>query len=403
MKQINYDFNGLISCCEEIVNSTGVSPSMRSLNELKRELNRFFKDSTCREIIFNNNNSLFYGMCVYPIVTEPMINAILQDDENVRFQEFSVEIDSKLLNPTLQITAREFLAILLHEVGHIVNDPYPVEQVRNAIAIQLAKTGDSLGVPKSIQYATILSFGIKDAVHKMTSMFIIYKDGEVLADEFVHMCGFGEDLNSAFDKICRSGMKINSDVNQLTALSWTLALYKNVKFKRIPALRLLRKMKSVSSSQLEKKEMEQLERALNTIDDSMIQEFCNVDDRSHYYILTEDGSMKKSKYAQMRKQATLKSMKTFKEDVYEYTMRSRHIADEDDALYLMRQINLRISVIEDFLNNENVSDYERKEWWKVLDKYYAIRDKLANETTYRYDYSGSVIQVSYPDIVPNRM
>ena len=53
MKQINYNFSGLISCCEEIVNSTGVSPSMRSLNELKRELNRFFKDSTCREIIFN--------------------------------------------------------------------------------------------------------------------------------------------------------------------------------------------------------------------------------------------------------------------------------------------------------------------------------------------------------------
>ena len=84
-------------------------------------------------------------------------------------------------------------------------------------------------------------------------------------------------------------------------------------------------------------------------------------------------------------------------------MRIKHISTEEDALYIMRQINLRISVLEDFLDRERLSENERKKWWKVLDRYYALRDKMTTDVHYRYDYSGSVIQVNYPDIVENRM
>ncbi len=402
-KYIEFDFNPLLFVCGDIINSTSITPKQSDLLKLKNELNKFFKDSKCTEVVYNVNNNLFYGMCTYPIIDEELINSILQDDKNVRFNKYSIEIDSKLMNPILDLTPKEFLAILLHEIGHIVNDPNPVEDVRNAMAIQLAKTGDSLGVPKSIQYMQILSFGIKDTVRKLNSMFFIYKDGEVLADEFVHMCGFGEYLNNAFTKICKSGMLLNPEVNKLTALTWSLALYKSVKLKRIPAVRLIRKMKSMTSSKLEKRELENLERALNGIDDSMIQEYCDLNNRSHYFVLNENGKERRTKYSSLRKEATLKMIKPFKDEVYEYAMRSRHVADEEDALYLMRQLNLRISVIEDYLENEVVSEKEREEWWKILDKYHSIRETLANKTKYKYDYTNSVIQVTYPDIVPNRM
>lgn len=398
--RISYDFMDLLEACDDVM----INPNNTNLYNLKREINKFFKDSTCVDIIYTKNDSLFFGMSVYPITDKEVINAIIQDDGPVRFKKYSIEIDSKILDPFLNLTRREFCAMLLHEIGHIVNDPTPVDRLRDAINVGLAKQGDSIDIPKSVQYYQILAYGMKNTIRKMNSMFFIYKDGEILADEFVHMCGFGDDLNSAFEKICKSGLKINEDVNKLTALTWTLSLYKNVKMRRIPALRLIRSMKRVAGSQTEKREMEILERALNTIDDDYnLQESCNLNNVSNYYVFTEDNrTSRKSRYAEMRKDATLKNIKKFESDVYEYTMRIRHVAEEEDAMYLLRQINTRISVLEDFLDKERLTDGERERWFKLLDKYYALREQLANNVKYRYDYSGSVITVSYPDIVEDR-
>ena len=403
IRQINYNFNDLIEDCSDIIDH----PNNANLLSLKRDLNKFFKDSTCTDITYTQNDAMFFGMCVLSITDKEIINAILQDDKSIRFNKYSIEIDSRLFNPLLDITPREFLAMLLHEVGHIINDPTPVEQLRDAINIGLAKKGDSLNIPKSVQYTQILAYGIKSTIRKMNSMFFIYKDGEVLADEFVHMCGFGYDLNSAFDKICKSGMKMHDDVNKLSALTWTLTLYKDVKLKRIPALRLLKKMKPITGSKTERREMEILEKSLLSIDDMSIEESYNIENRDLYYVLetspvTNKTVERKSKFAELRKQATVKNLKKFENDVYEYTMRVRHISTESDALYLMRQINLRISVLEDYVERERLTDSERNRWWGVLDKYYKLRDKLSTDVHYRYDYSGSVIQVNYPDIVENR-
>jgi hypothetical protein len=296
--------------------------------------------------------------------------------------------------------------MILHEVGHIVNDPEPVDEVRKVIALQLTKKGDSLNIPKTAQYYTIISYGIKDTVRKMTSMFFIYKNGEVLADEFVHMCGYGEDLNSIFDKICKSGMKINDgSVNKLTSLAWSLSVYKELKIKRIPALRLLKKMKGITGSEVEKREMEIMMNAITTIDDTNITESCDYTNRELYYVFVNESKseVKQSKYAELRKQTAIKNIRKFEQDLYEYKMRIRHVADEDDAYYLMRMINTRISVIEDFLDHERLSEQEHKRWWGLLEKYYSLREELANVTTYRYDYSDSLIVVKYPEIKPGRM
>ena len=397
---IHYLWSDMIIACQDIIDSDG----KKGLESLRKELNKFFKDSNCKEILFTRSDSLFFGMCVYPIITKELCVEILQDEKPVRFDQYAIEIDSKILHPSLDITPREMVAMILHEVGHIVNDPNPVNEVRKAIALQLTKSGDSLNIPKTAQYYTIISYGIKDTIRRLTSMFFIYKNGEVLADEFVHMCGFGDNLNNIFDKICKSGMKINEPTaNKLVSLAWTLSVYKQVKLKRIPALKLLNKMKSITGSLLEKREMEIVENAIKTIDDANIQECCDITNKDNYYIFTEDKKeIKQSKYAELRKAATLKNIKKFEQDVYEYKMRIRHIADEDDAYYLMRMINTRISVLEDFLEHERLSEHEHKRWWKLLDQYYSLRDELSNKTTYRYDFSQSLISVNYPQIKPER-
>lgn len=400
IKQIRYDFSDLELACADIIESDG----RKGLDKLKKELNHFFKDCRCREILFTRSDSLFFGMCVYPHVDRDLVTEILQDEKKVRFSEYTIEIDSKILHPSLNVTPQELLAMVLHEVGHIVNDSGPVDEVRKVIALQLTKKGDSLNIPKSAQYYIIISYGIKDTVRRMTSMLFVYRDGEVLADEFVHMCGYGDDLNTIFEKICKSGMKINDGtVNKLTSLAWVLSVYKEIKIKRIPALRLLKKMKGITGSQLEKREMEIMTDVINTIDDNNIQECCDYTNRSLYYITESKGEVKQSKYAELRKSTAIKNIRKFEQDLYEYKMRIRHVADEDDAYYLMRMINTRISVIEDFLDHERLNEYEHKRWWSLLEKYLSLREELATTTTYRYDYSDSLIVVKYPDIKPGRM
>lgn len=400
IRQIKYDFSEFEFICADIIESDG----RKGLESLKKELNKFFKDSKCKEILFTRSDSLFFGMCVYPQVDKDLVQAILQDDGKVRFNAYTIEIDSRVLHPSLNITPGELLAMVLHEVGHIVNDPSPVDEVRKAIAFQLTKNGDSLNIPKSAQYYTILSYGIKDTVRKMTSMFFIYRDGEVLADEFVHMCGYGEDLNSIFDKICKSGFKINdTTANKLTSLAWTLSIYKEIKIKRIPAIRLLNKMKAISGSTVEKREMEIMINAIKTIDDSNIEESYNVNNDIYFIFNESKTQVKQSKFAELKRQSTIKNIRKFEQDLYEYKMRIRHIANEDDAYYLMRMVNTRISVIEDFLDHERLSETEHNRWWGLLEKYYSLREELANVTTYRYDYSDSLVVVKYPEIKQGRM
>jgi hypothetical protein len=346
-------------------------------------------------------------MCVYPVIDKEMVKIILQDDAKVRFKNYMIEVDSKLFNPILEINPGELLAILLHEVGHIINDPNPVEEVRDAINVSLAKTDSTISMADSVQFYQIIAYGIKNTIRKMNSMFIIYKDGEVLADEFVLMCGFGEELNSVHKKLRRNGMKVNDDVSKLAALTWSLNVYKNLSTRRIPALNVLRRVYSICPSRLEKKEIEIVTNALKSIDVSSMSEAAKPFNQcDFYYVFVNEGGFlkkKETKFADLRKKVTTNRLREFEGDLYEYALRIRHISTEEDALYLMRQINLRITAIEDALAKERFSDYEKKQWYDLHERYNALRDQLANNVKYRYNYSSSVITVQYPDIVENRL
>ena len=72
INRIRYNFSDLEMACAEIIDSDG----RKGLDKLKKELNNFFKDSTCKDILFTRSDTLFFGMCVYPQVDEELINTI---------------------------------------------------------------------------------------------------------------------------------------------------------------------------------------------------------------------------------------------------------------------------------------------------------------------------------------
>lgn len=378
MKTIYYDFNEFIQILNDI-NSHGGRSS--DLNKLKTELNRFFKGQRCKEVIYTKNtDKVFFGMSVSPIMGDNDVVMILNSDEKYIINEYYLELDSKLFDSDLGLTSRELLAVLLHEVGHMVNTTEPVENARQALDLYLAKTKSSLDIAESINQKAILAFGLRDVMRKTISIFEKDQSQEITADEFVYKCGYGEELQSALHKIVKKRNSIVNDRdNKLAIFMWSIALYKNIELQRIPALRLIKKGKQISCSELQKRDLERLERNLKGID----------------FSVNEGVDGLKKVYMDRINRIKSKGVKSLKEDYYELALRAKNIDLTDEALIILRRINSNMSIIQDYLEAENLDDRTRQEAFEILEQYEELRQKLIKKDLYK---EKQLFNIIYPDI-----
>ena len=372
-RYIKYDFSDL----ETIMFNFKNDQSSSRLRAIRDELNRFFKDSICKEVIFTKNyDKMFFGMCVMPVLDGNTAIEIITNDDKRRITSYYIEIDSKLLE--LDLTARELVSILLHEVGHLVNDSRPIEEVKDALNIYLGKNNQHLVITDSIHYRDLLAYAFKDSLRKVTSLFF-KEDEEIIADEFAVACGYGPDLETAYSKIVRKSGTINKDVrNKLLVMQWILRIYKDIKIRRIGAIRTLNRAKSLSGSTLEKREIGTISNAINQIDDdALIQESTN------FLVRKTSEIYKNFKY---------KGMRSLEDDLYEYNLRVKNVDDQEDALMVLRQINLRLAMIDDYMMTEKLSDSERERWDRLRVKYQMVRDELSKRKVYDGKYYGLFVQ-----------
>ena len=379
MKTIYYDFDDFIEILANISEHNGRSSD---LNKLKNELNRFFKGQRCKEVIYTKNtDKVFFGMCVSPIMRDGDVVTMLDSDIDFTIDEYYLELDSKLFGHELGLTNNELLAVLLHEVGHMINTTEPVRNARNILDIYLAKNNSSLEISDNPNRKAILAFGLRDIMRKSISIFEKDQAEEINADEFVYRCGFGDELQSALHKIVK---KRNSIVNErdskLAIFMWSIALYKNIKLQRIPALRLIKKGKQISCSELQKRDLERLESNIKAIDLSIANE--SVDGLKKLYI----DRVNRIKY---------KGVKGLKEDYYELALRAKNVDLTDEALIILRRINSNISIIQDYLDSGNLDDKTRAEVFEILEMYDELRQKLMKKDLFK---EKQLFNIMYPDI-----
>ncbi len=376
MKTIRYDFSKF----DRIMHQIKENPSSSNMNTLQRELNSFFKDSNCKGVIYTKNtDKLFFGMCVMPAISTEDVRRILNSDEKYRVEFYYLELDSRLFDPLLGLTSQELTAILLHEVGHLVNDATPVDELRKEIDVYLAKENETIPI-ENANYLDIMAYGIKDYMRRVGSLFE-KKDDELLADEFVYACGYGKALESAFKRIVKDNKLLNKDVNnKFLVLRWTLMLYKDIKHKRIAALRVLNKGKALDASSLEKREKETLIRKINTVTPDAVVEAAAVEFRA-----------KKGIFSNMRS----KGIKALEDELYEFAVRIKTLNTEEDALVMLRQINYRISLIDEYMRVENLSEDEKNRWYNLRDDYANIRNKILDKDLGKTKTYG--LWIAYPD------
>lgn len=367
----NYDLRRLQIVMGDILQN----PSNSNLNNLKRELNRFFNDSECLEVVYTKNHDrLFFGMSVLASIDRSDYEKVINGDEPYRIKNYRLEIDSKLLD--MNMTERELTAIVLHEIGHLVNDSTPIEKVRNAMDVYMDNNMTNLSL-KDVN-KDLLMWGVYDSLRKFTSIFNKH-DEEILADNFVFMLGYGDDLENAFKKIMNNTFIVNkySNTNKLIQLEWILKIYKGIGISRLSAIKTLNRAKSVSPSKLEK---DQLQRTINALKHD------SNDSLRESYLLENSN---KSIISRVQR----KGLRALEEDLYEFEIRIKNVKDEDDALFILRQMNSRMSIIDDYIynlyNDDNNSnkEYEIERYRRLYDNYFKLREVLSNKASYnKYMY-----------------
>lgn len=369
----NYDFNDLLT----IIDSLKQDADPDVLRNFAYELNMFFRDVKCEGVLYTNNTDLdFFGVYVQPVLKEKDIYPLLVSDYTTTIEKYYVELDSKLFNPVLGLTNREILAIILHDIGSMINSSGPIDRAVKEIDLYLDTTNDVLRTTDNVNYVAILTFGLKDLLHKLTSIFTADLTSNVAIDDFIMSCGFINELNSAISKLKKFGYlnMFSEGGSPSTIIAWTIRIYNDIKGQRIRTIRLLRKAASYTPVRLVKREMNHMITALSRIDDSSILES-----------VFDDVKMK---YQSMTKKFTMSSIKDIEEDYYDYAVTLQNVNDEDDALLLLHKINSRMSVIDGVLNDDNpqITDRERKAFVDLYQRYNQLRNDVVAKKVYKRNY-----------------
>ena len=388
-KRVSKDFSRLRDICAIYVEKLG-KVSMKERKEMQDAINFVFDthstqdmtfgpDSECENfIVTENTDKMFFGVRVMPshnFLDQYRIHDILFKEEPFRVKSVDVEFDSKMFSPLVGMTANEMLALILYEVGHVVNSSAPIDDLRAQLDAYCAANDQVIANLKDKDAIKFMAFAIAEYVSKHSSLFT-NSGNRFTADEFIHYADLDDQFENLISKISKNNFRLHEDVdNPFATMLWTLRILSSLSTRKIMAIKTLKKAIDLSASVLEQNYMKSLIRDLETV----------------RILPVNEGALHKFKY---------NTMKQFDEDYFEIAMRCKNVEEEDDAIYLMRKINTRVSIIDDYINTEKVSPDDFKKWSKLLEKYKDLRDDLLKTAVYKGKQYG--VFVNYPDIVPNR-
>ena len=284
-------------------------------------------------------------------------------------------------------------AVVLHEVGHLVNSAAPIDEVRKEVDVYIAQAPDD-GKPFERKWfgpimTPLMGFGITDAIRKVASMFENPNKKEILADEYAIKNGFGDHLISALGKIEKKATQLNMETgHKFVALIWAIRVGANLEDRRIEATRTIKKLEKNTGSKLMQFNLAALDKDLKVPSSfSWKEESLN------------EGEAFNNKLASARYKYKYDVLRKYEDDYYEFAVRLKSLSGEDETLRLLRDINMRLNVVEEFLNSE-LTDGDKQRFLKLQERLIMLREEVTKKDISREKMLG--LWVEYPTIVPGR-
>lgn len=352
-----------------------VAPNMSNLSDLRNIINSIFDENKCLDVLYTlNTDKQFFGIRVNPAMSSTDATIILSTDEKVRLVNYQIEFDSKLFD--IGLSAEELAAITIYEIASMMDNSELFDNLRALIDTNIVTNDDVVSIRDSVNHAQLIIFAIKDTMYKLSSMIFKDEPEDLLTNPATAATETGESLLSAREKIISSisGLGDSFRTAKPVILEWMFLMYRNMKLNSGIISDTLNDAKTFSASRLEITEIEKTLDAINRIDSSIV-ETAKMDlnhffDKKHLSSLNEVSLFKSLKKNGLR---------GIENELYEYSMRVKNCTDTEDAYLIIRGINNRLGVLEDYIYSEQLSDNERRHWEDVAQAYRDLRVTLSKK------------------------
>lgn len=379
MNEEYYNFNKIITPLKTLAGtedtvSLPINIKNNCLNEIKDGLDEFFMDFKCEEVLYTiNTDTPMFGIFIKPIWFNPddivkLYTADIYIDEKKVFEKYSVEIDSKL---SAILSPDEVCSLLIHDLNELLSCD-SIFVIRSLIDSIIAYSNTAIDIQHIASSALLFKMIIELTLHNITSVLV--KDPNTVqgANEFIKGYGLGDSFISALVELSRHknmGAEALMMLKPTFLLNWYFMIYKNAKLNQTVSSDIMKSI-SIEGSTLVKRSMR---RALDNL--------IIVSDVDSAYInsITESATKHKKGLVYQMKRGGLKSLE---EDLYEYEMRLRNVDTQEEAILLMRQINSRISILDDYINDADSDKTDNDRWKDVYEQYRKIRSELSRKTVY---------------------
>ena len=367
---LEYNFDKLLNGIAQLTEECPIARK-EALNNIKDELNLFFTDFTCTEAIFTfNTDNDFFGIQISPMFTNLEASTrVFNPDDNVKFHHYLIEFDSRLFNG--DFTAGQILALMIHDINKL-NNPNLLKDIVACMDHIAMCRGEEINMESIHNNLEFFLFAIQDTARKMTSAFEYIPAELSIADDFIRSYGLNEDYEDGMFAIkkCRNNLKDQVCCPTIT-LNWFMSKYNNLsEWLHKDVAEDLADSIRLSGSKLVKRLIDQVIEKMRV--------FRTDEERVYYKALTESAKKRMSLASQIK----YSGLKSLEDDVYEYRMRIKNIETENEAIYVIRQINNRMAIISDYLETEELTEIDRERFFKLYDKYDGLREELSKKAVY---------------------
>ena len=352
-----------------------VAPNMSNLADLRTIINSIFDENKCLDVLYTlNTDKQFFGIRINPAMSASDATVILSTDEKVRLVNYQIEFDSKLFD--IGLSGDELVAITIYEIASMMDNTEIFDNLRALIDCNVVTNDDVISIRDSVNYAQLIIFAIKDTMYKLSSMIFKDEPEDLLANPATAATETGESLLSAREKIISSisGLGDTFRTPKPVILEWMFLMYRDMKINSGIISDTLNDAKAFTASRLEIAEIDKTLDAVNRIDNSII-ESKNID-LNHFFEKKHLSSLNEISLFRSLKKNGLRGIEN---ELYEYTMRVKNCTDADDAYLVMRGINNRLGVLEDYIYSEQLTDSDRRHWEQVAQAYRDLRVILSKK------------------------
>lgn len=351
-----------------------VAPNISHLSQIKEILNNIFSDITCTEASYSlNTDKIFFGIKINPVMTSTDAMIILTTDDPVNIGKYQIEFDSKLFD--IGLTAEELTSFVLFEISSMMSSEC-INNTRALIDLHILSNDDVIQIRDSVNYSQLIIYALKDTMYKVSSLLFKENNESIMANKLLQTLDITDSLISAREKVINGAFGAGDSVREpkTIILQWMFMVYKDMKHNYTMVSDTLKDAKDFTASRLIKQEIDKTLVAINRIGAEILSESANLSrtlDSTGYGKLLET-----SLFASLKKSG----LRGLEDALYELTIKVKNCEEEDEAIFILRGINTRLSIIEDYIyNTPDLSDNERKKWTLIAMKYRELREELAKK------------------------